>query len=125
MKVGDLITIKFLSAYKKTQISFVKVTKIGHKYVYGITLWNTENDGLREGHPCKYEISRLVIYPGIRKDLSDLLDNYDINVRQWYRDKELREREVDGELKDLKYEMMDEWKKDYPMPKFPELPEPN
>lgn len=122
MKVGDQITIKYLSAYKKTQISFMKITKIGKKYVYGVTLWNTEIDGIREGHPIKYEMNKLVVYPGIRQDLRDILDKYDADYRQWQKDRGKREQEIDWELRDLKEEKMDVWKTHNPMPQIPEFP---
>lgn len=122
MKVGDHITVKYLSAYKKTQISFMKITKIGKKYVYGVTLWNTKIDGIKEGHPTKYEINKIVVYPGIRQDLRDLLDKYDADYRQWQKEREKREREIDWEIRNLKEERMDIWRDDNPMPQIPEYP---
>ena len=122
MKVGDCITVKYVSAYKKTQISFMKVTKIGHKYVYGVTLWNPEKEGIREGHPIKYDLNNIMVYPGIRQDLRDILDKYELNSRQWQRDRDVRDNEVDWELRDLKEKIMDEWNNAYPIPQIPELP---
>ena len=126
MKVGDNITVKYLSAYKKTQIGFVKIKKIGHKYIYGITLWISKQEGIIvEGHDIKYTISNIVVYPGIRQDLRDTLDKYDADYRQWQKDRNDRDREVDWEIRNLKQKMLGEWEKDNPMPQPPELPLPN
>lgn len=122
MKVGDQITIKYFSAYKKTSINFLKVTKIGKKYVYGVTLWNSRQDGIREGHPTKYVMNNITVYPGIRQDLRDILDNYEADYRQWQRDRDKREREIDWEIRNLKEERLDIWRNDNPMPELPEIP---
>ncbi len=125
MKSGDYVTVKFLSFYKKTHIGFMRVTKIGHKYVYVVTLWNTNQDGIKLGHPIKYDMNKITVYPGIRQDLRDILDKYESNYRQWQTDREKREREIDWEIRNLKEERLDVWKTDNPMPQFPEIPEPN
>jgi hypothetical protein len=126
MKVGDSITVKYVSAYKKTQTGFVKITKIGHKYIYGVTLWVDKQEIIiKEGHPIKYDMNNIIIYPGIRRDLKEIIDKYDDNYRQWQLDRNKRDREIDWELKDFKFEKMDEWKRDNPMPQVPEFPKPN
>lgn len=122
MKVGDHITIKYMSAYKKTQISFMKVTKIGHKYVYGVTLWNRKQEGIREGHPIKYDMNKITVYPGIRQDLRDIIDKYDRDYRQWKNDMDKRERELEREIRVLKEERLDILRNDNPMPELPEIP---
>ena len=114
-----------MSAYKQTQIGFIKITKIGHKYLYGITLWNREGDGIKEGHTIKYDLTNLVIYPGIRHDLKNRLNEYEEDYRQWQLDRNKRDREVDWEIKNLKEQMMDAWKDENPMPQVPVFPHPD
>ena len=72
MKIGDHITIKYLSAYKKIHVAFFKITKIGHKYVYGITLWSDQENEIREGLK-KY--SNWSTFPQLRSKLWITKDN--------------------------------------------------
>ena len=125
MKIGDMITVKYQGAYKQTHIGFVKITKIGHKYLYGVTLWNPEGEGIKDGHPIKYDMNNLVIYPGIRQDLKNRLNKYEKDYRQWQLDRNKRDREVDWEIKNLKQEKMDVWENDNPIPQVPDFPHPD
>ena len=124
ISVGDLITVKYFSVYKKTQVSFVKITKIGHKYLYGKTLWDRPDDELREGHPINYIIDKITIYAGIRRDLKELVEKYEIDLRAWQRNRDEKDKEIDWELRNLKDEKMEAWKKENPMPQPPTFPEP-
>ena len=124
ISIGDLITVKYFSVYKKTQVSFVKVTNIGRKYLYGKTMWIAPGEELREGHPIDYIIDKITIYEGIRRDLKELIEKYETNLRAWQRNKDEKDKEIDWELRNLKDEKMDAWKKKNPMPQPPILPEP-
>lgn len=105
-------------------VLFLKVTKVGRKYLHGITLSVTHEGTVREGHETNVDIEESAIYPGLRIDLQDAEFKYRDNYRQWQQQKQSRKDEIKRDLWDYMRDRLDEWEADNPMPQPPEFPAP-
>lgn len=125
MKTGDTIIVRYVSPRKQTHVAFVKVTKIGRKYLHCVTLFVDNEGKIREGHPRKFDMKneKTAFYMGIRHDLRNTMDNYRKDIVQWHQRRNSQYKEYDWIARRLREEWMDAWRTENPYPQLPIFPE--
>ena len=124
IKQGDEVTAVY-SGVASRVVSLMRVTKVGSKYLYGITLWVEPDGFIRDGHPTQANLETSVIYPGLRHDLRDAEFKYRKDYRQWKNRKQKKREDAQYELRSLVQDKVDEWETENPMPQPPEFPQPD
>ena len=100
------------------EANFVKVTKVGHDYVYGRPVWidagiRKEYQGPQEN---KYAMSEFIILPGIHTDLHDAYLKYRAAMGEHDQLKDRTRREFENEAREYVEGKMDEWNRANPWP---------
>jgi len=120
-KIDDEVTIVYENRYTGRHVGFDKVTKIGTKYIYTVTLWVEQDGTIREGHPQRYSMNDIIIYPGLRHDLRAIVTKHKEDYRQWQERKKRKHREIEWDLRNLVQERLGEWEQNNPIPTLSNL----
>lgn len=124
-KPGNEVTAVYHHPHQRPMgrhVLLLKVTKVGRKYLHGITLYVNSEGIVREGHNTKVNIKESVIYPELRLDLRDAEFKYRENYRQWQNRKQSKRNEIKRDFWDYMQKRLGEWEVDNPMPQPPEFP---
>jgi len=97
--------------------SFLKVTKIGSKYLYGV-YFHYEDDGKRED--CCWEAKVLmddyIILEGVHPDIKQKYKEYRASVNKHEEARNQQHRDLEWKYHDALNKEMDEWDKQNPRP---------
>ena len=122
-KPGDELTAVY-SGVTSRIVSLIRVTKVGRKYLHGITLWVEPDGTIRDGHPTQVNLENSIIYPGIHNDLRAAEYKYREDYRQWKQQKQKQREDAQRELRTLVQDKVDAWETDNPQPQPQEFPPP-
>jgi len=114
-KVGDEITAVY-SRLEKRYVLFLKVTKIGRLYIYGMTLYTNQEGTVSNGHEVKLVTKLTTFYPGLRHDLREAELKYRAEDQGWIYQRNEKEKELVWEFRDHLRAQMDAWKLENPRP---------
>jgi hypothetical protein len=97
--------------------SFLQVTKIGLKYLYG-THFHIE-DGKRElfHWEDKVNVDENLVLPGIRHDLAEAYNKKRLERAAFEKEREKAFYEIESEMRQIMRSKQDEWDKAHPRPR--------
>ena len=122
-KPGDEATAVY-SRLGERYILLMSVTKVGRKYLHGITLHMTSEGIVREGHETKVNIEKSTIYKGLRHDLRKAILKHRTENDQWERQRHKKKNEFGRDFWEYVKAQLNEWEVANPPPKEPDLPTP-
>lgn len=95
----------------------MKVTKIGSKYVYGVSF--CFEDGKRKDfyYEGKHDLDEYLVFDGVRQDLSDKYHKFRQDTDDFEKLRDETRRQFDWQLSQELNAKMDEWTKVHPRPK--------
>lgn len=100
----------------KGRVTFLKVTKLGTKYVYGLTLYYEETELKEASYESHFPLDKVEVLEGIREDLRQVYNDFKESESKWGKAEGEAYREAESKAWNLKSELMDAWRKEHPRP---------
>lgn len=125
-KIDEYIT---LINKETSRPSFLHVTKIGRKYIYGKPIHNDThlNRLVTHYYEAKYIMENHVILQGIHKNLDEIYKKYQTAVYEWRNERKEYHRRTEWEFRDEAYrktqEKLAQWDEEHSEPQKPSLEE--
>ena len=123
-KPGDRITAITPISEGIRRVTLLEVTKVGRKYIHGITLYYTPEGDIEKGHQVRMNMMDSVIYPALRRDLWSAEFKHRADYQKWIQEKLKEDRRLNSELQRTLSQKLRQWEEDHPMPRRAELPTP-
>jgi len=120
---GDEVTAVY-NLQPDRYVLLLRVTRVGRKYLHGVTLWVDQGGAIREGHETKVPLKESIIYSGLRTDLREAEHQYRKTRQQWNNQREKVRRDAEWELRGLVQDALDMWEAENPAPRRTEFPAP-
>lgn len=99
--------------------SFMRVTKIGTKYLYGIHFWM--EDGVRKDayYESRVDVLKYQVFEGVHVEFREAYDKFRRDTDEYEKRREDVRRGFEWEFRQELNRKMDAWNKDNPRPAHP------
>jgi len=102
-------------------VGFLKVSKIGRRWVYGTALYYSDGELKTAYFETKYDLEKHQIFEGLRTDLQQRYLEYRQAVSEWEEKRKQTFAEIDRQASHWAWEQRDKWYKDNPSPQPPKI----
>jgi len=118
IRKSDYSARVWIDSFMLGRISFIRITKVGTKYIYG--KWLYPSHDIKEAYyVTREDFNQYVIYDGIRQDLKDKYIQFE-NQRRIYEEKRKKAiYNIDHEVYKIKNAKIESWDNDNPRPENP------
>ncbi len=101
--------------------SFLKITKLGNKYVYGVHFYF--EDGKRKDYyyESKHDLEEYIVYDGVHTELEKQHRKFRLDCDNYEKLKEEKHRKLDWKLQQQLNAKMEKWLIEHPRPKNPAI----
>ncbi len=119
-KIGQQITVVY-SHLGERVVLLLKVTKVGRKYLHGVTRHIKLDGTLMDGYRTKVDPEKSDIYAGFRFDITDAMLKHREEYEEWERQEHKKKLEYERDFYLHVKKRVAEWVVDNPAPQPPEF----
>ena len=94
--------------------SFLRVTRVGKKYLYGIHYWNEDGQRKEAYYESKHDLNDYLVLAGLREDLEKQYREYRRARDEYEKQKERARYEIQRKYSELERAEFDSWEKAHP-----------